>query len=171
MYIWYGRELSTLRENKTLPCDKSHSKGTYMPGKVFAVCGRTATSARQRSRRQRGHCRALRVVCTATSLPCVLSFAVSPRVSRAAKRCRASTTLPCDKSLPCVYFAAVRLVSALRLVSAVPTSLPCVYFAAVRLVSAVSLVSAVQTSLPCALALPSTAKPPPGTPSASQEHR
>jgi hypothetical protein len=91
----------SLWANKTLPCDKSHGKGAYMPGKVFAVRGRTATSARQRYRRQRGHCRALRVVCTATSLPCVLSFAVSPRVCRAAKRCRASTTLPCDESLPC----------------------------------------------------------------------
>jgi hypothetical protein len=99
LYIDPQKSIHTLRENKTLPCDKlSHGKGAYMPGKVFAVRGRTATSARQRYRRQRGHCRALRVVCTATSLPCVLSFAVSPRVCRAAKRCRASTTLPRNPS-------------------------------------------------------------------------
>ncbi|KAK1642531.1 hypothetical protein QYE76_060336 [Lolium multiflorum] len=58
-----------------------------------------------------------------------------------------------QRPLPCVHSAAVR------------TSLPCAQDFAVRLPSAVA------PALPCALTPKRTAKEPPGTPPASQEHR
>jgi hypothetical protein len=128
--------LPTLRENSSLPCDRWHGKDAFMPGKGFAVRGRrTVTSARQKLRRQREHCRAHGQIARQRPLPCVRYVAMRQML------CHACATLPCGNSLPCGIFFVVRRDTGAR------QTLPCLL------------------PLPCGHTSARTAKPPPGTPS------
>jgi hypothetical protein len=81
-------------------------------GKGVAVRSRTAKTARQCLARQRRRCRAHHQNCTAKTLPCVPTFAVSqdPLPCSVSLPC-ADRPLPCGLSLPCATPVLCRVLS------------------------------------------------------------